>query len=74
MQCVLSTPQINRERVGAFKLREEGGYRDVALLQDCESAVWSVCDACGWSRALKELIDRERPTHNQYPPPSTRCH
>ncbi len=62
--------QINRERVGSFQLAEEGGYRDVALLQDCEAAVWRVCELCGWSLALEQLTGRKRTDQEA----TTKCH
>ena len=40
--------QINLERVGTFSLAAEGGYRDVALLDHCDSAVARVCVLCHW--------------------------
>lgn len=72
MSIVIHPLQINRERVGKFTLKEEGGYRDVALFQDCESAVWRVCDACGWSRALEQLMGQEKTT--QETSSSHKCH
>ena len=47
---------MNKERVGTFTLEEEGGYRDVAMLQDCDSGVEEICRQCGWSTSLKEIV------------------
>ena len=51
--------QINKERVGTFVLGSEGGYRDVAMLQDCDSAVSEICELCGWTEDLKALIQQQ---------------
>lgn len=48
--------QINRERVGTFVLGTEGGYRDMAMIQDCDTAVSRICDMCGWAEDLKKLV------------------
>ena len=42
--------------MGTFVLSSEGGYRDVAMLQDCDSAVKKICELCGWTEDLKKLI------------------
>lgn len=56
---------MNKERVGTFTLEEEGGYRDVAMLQDCDSGVEEICRQCGWSRTLEDMVHppiaREKP-------------
>lgn len=51
--------QINRERVGTFVLASEGGYRDVAMIKDCDTAVKEICELCGWSDDLKRLTQPE---------------
>ena len=50
--------QVNRERVGTFVLGCEGGYRDVAMLQDCDSAVDSICGLCGWTDDFRRLTQQ----------------
>lgn len=45
--------QLNRERVGSFTLEDEGGYRDVAVLQDCDRSVREICEHCGWTKDLE---------------------
>ena len=56
MEQYLVFVQINRERVGTFVLGTEGGYRDVAMIQDCDTAVSRICDMCGWAEDLKKLV------------------
>ena len=50
--------QINRERVGTFVLSTEGGYRDVAMIQDCDAAVSRICDMCDWTEDLKKMAQQ----------------
>ena len=46
-------------------LGTEGGYRDVAMIQDCDTAVSRICDMCGWTKDLKKLamahVQQQRP-------------
>ena len=58
--ALLYPPQINKERVGTFALASEGGYRDVALLGECNDAVGRVCDLCGWRDSLDKLVEQGR--------------
>ena len=37
-------------------LSTEGGYRDVAMIQDCDAAVRRICDMCGWAEDLEKLV------------------
>ena len=62
-------PQINRERVGSFRLESEGGYRDVALLGDCDSAARKICELCGWINDLDKIIGGRRTQKN-----TPKCH
>ena len=62
--------QINRERVGTFVLSTEGGYRDVAMIQDCDAAVTRICDMCGWTEDLEKLAQRGQSTGDA--PPSNK--
>lgn len=64
---------MNKERVGDLVLQEEGGYRDIAVIQDCDSAVEEICRQCGWSRQLKALLKpptagQRQATHMHTPP------
>ena len=45
--------------MGTFVLGSEGGYRDVAMIMDCDTAVAKVCEQCGWSDDLKDLTKTE---------------
>ena len=46
-----SLPQLNRERVGTFVPGEEGGWRDVVVLGECDEGVVRMCQLCGWEGA-----------------------
>lgn len=48
--------QINKERVGNFTLESEGGYRDVAMLEECDAAVYRICELCDWSQEMSKLV------------------
>ena len=48
--------QVNRERVGTLTLASEGGYRDVAMLQECDDAVNKICELCGWSKTFEKMM------------------
>lgn len=48
--------QINKVRVGSFTLESEGGYRDVAMLEECDGAVQTICKLCNWSQELGALV------------------
>ena len=48
--------QINKVRVGTFTLESEGGYRDVAMLEECDSAVQTICKLCNWGQELDALV------------------
>ena len=62
--------QINKERVGSFKLESEGGYRDIAMLEDCDSAVRTICKLCGWSKELDVLVKGQQSTGGKSSQPS----
>jgi hypothetical protein len=34
----------------------EGGYRDVAMLEECDSAVQTICKLCSWNQELSALV------------------
>ena len=34
---------------------EEGGWRDVVVLGDCEEMVTHICQMCGWKKDLERL-------------------
>ena len=34
--------------MGSFVTGDEGGWRDVMVLGDCEEGVVKVCELCGW--------------------------
>ena len=38
--------------MGSFTLESEGGYRDVAMLEECDKAVTTVCELSGWTPEL----------------------
>ena len=48
--------QINKERVGNFILESEGGYRDIAMLEECDKAVATICRLCNWTWELEQLV------------------
>ena len=52
--------QLNRDRVGSFTLASEGGYRDVALLGDCDEGVANICQHCGWTQDLDKLVHKKK--------------
>ena len=52
----LSLSQLNRERVGSFVTGDEGGWRDVMVLGDCEEGVVKVCELCGWKEELGKML------------------
>ena len=35
---------------------EEGGWRDVVVLGDCEETVVRVCELCGWEGELGRMV------------------
>ena len=41
--------------MGPFVLESEGGYRDVAMLEESDKAVSTICKLCGWSQELEML-------------------
>lgn len=49
--------QINKERVGNFTLQAEGGYRDIAMLEECDLAVQRLCEVCSWTEELGGLLN-----------------
>jgi len=48
--------QVNRDRVGTFTLTSEGGYRDIALLGDCDKSVTDICELCSWTKDFNKLL------------------
>ena len=42
--------------MGSFTLESEGGYRDIAMLEECDSAVQRICKLCDWSQELDALV------------------
>lgn len=50
-----TSSQLNRERVGSFVTAEEGGWRDVVVLGDCDKGVVRVCELCGWEAELRKM-------------------
>ena len=52
---MMSLSQLNRERVGSFVTGEEGGWRDVVVLGDCDDGVVKVCGLCRWEGELGRM-------------------
>ncbi len=42
-------------------LGTEGGYRDVAMIKDCDTAVDRICGMCGWTEDLEKLVQQDGP-------------
>ena len=66
---IIHLPQINKERVGNFVLESEGGYRDIAMLEECDKAVNNICSLCNWTQDLDKLV---RQSKRQQPVPKAK--
>ncbi len=42
--------------MGNFILESEGGYRDTAMLEECDKAVRTICKLCNWTQELDQLL------------------
>ena len=58
--CYSLPTQINKERVGNFVLASEGGYRDMAMIEECDQAVRTICKLCNWTQELDQLVEPRR--------------
>ena len=52
---------------------EEGGWRDVMVLGECDEAVVRVCTLCGWGRELERMAGGGGGVNTTPPPPPNKC-
>lgn len=48
--------------MGSFVTAEEGGWRDVVVLGDCDEGVVRVCELCGWKAELRKMNGAKKST------------
>lgn len=50
--------------MGSFVTAEEGGWRDVVVLGDCDEGVVRVCELCGWGAELRKMDGAKKTSQN----------
>ena len=52
--------------MGTFVTGEEGGWRDVVVLGDCDGTVVRMCKLCDWEKELGRMEAERKASHHTH--------